>query len=89
MNAIKAIVRNGRIETDGPLELPDGTELWIPMPNGTADDELTADEIVRTLTAMERFEPLDIPADVAADLDAWERQIERYGIDRESAGGTS
>ena len=29
MDAIKAMVRNGRIETDGPLNLPDGTELLV------------------------------------------------------------
>lgn len=29
MNAIKAMVRNGRIETDGPLDLPEGTKLLI------------------------------------------------------------
>jgi hypothetical protein len=29
MNAIKAIVRNGRVEAEGPLDLPDGTELII------------------------------------------------------------
>ncbi len=33
MNAIKAIVRNGRIETDEPLDLPDGTELSIQLPD--------------------------------------------------------
>jgi hypothetical protein len=38
MNTIKATVRGGRIETDEPLDLPDGTELLIPLPNGTRDE---------------------------------------------------
>ncbi|MEZ0267628.1 MAG: hypothetical protein ACAI43_23090 [Phycisphaerae bacterium] len=29
MNAIKATVRNGRIEADEPVNLPDGTELLV------------------------------------------------------------
>jgi hypothetical protein len=38
MNTIKAIVRGGRIELEEPLDLPDGTELLIPLPNGTQDE---------------------------------------------------
>ncbi len=36
MTTIKAVVRNGRIETEEPLSLADGTELLIPLPNGTS-----------------------------------------------------
>jgi hypothetical protein len=32
MTTIKAIIRNGRIEVDEPIDLPDGTELTIPLP---------------------------------------------------------
>ena len=32
------MVRNGRIETEQPLNLPDGTELLILRPEGTPDD---------------------------------------------------
>ena len=44
MNTIRATVRDGRIEVDGPLNLPDGTELMIPLPDvrdtlGIRDDE--------------------------------------------------
>ncbi len=82
MNAIKAIVRNGRIETDEPLDLPDGTELLFSEATGSADeDEPTPEEIARVLAAMERLQPLDIPPEVAADLDAWERRLNQRGID--------
>ncbi len=43
MDAIKAVVRNGRIETDGPLGLPDGTELLIICPNGIDEDNALDD----------------------------------------------
>lgn len=39
MNTIKAVVRNGRIETEEPLDLPEGTELEIPRPGCSPDDE--------------------------------------------------
>ena len=39
MSTIKAVVRNGRIETEGPLDLPEGTELLIPIPDRSGDDE--------------------------------------------------
>jgi hypothetical protein len=32
MTTIKATIRNGRIEVDEPIDLPDGTELTIPLP---------------------------------------------------------
>jgi hypothetical protein len=32
MITIEAVVRNGRIEVDRPIELPDGTRLLIPLP---------------------------------------------------------
>jgi hypothetical protein len=32
MHTIKATVRNGRIEVDKQIDLPDGTELMIPIP---------------------------------------------------------
>ncbi len=39
MIPIKAVVRNGRLETDEPINLPDGTEILIPLSNGPLDDE--------------------------------------------------
>lgn len=36
---IKAIVRNGRLETEEPIDLPDGTEHLIPVNNGAISEE--------------------------------------------------
>ena len=43
---------------------------------------MTPEEIARVLAAMQKVEPLDIPQDVADDLDAWERKVVQYGIDK-------
>ncbi len=83
MSAVLGIVRGGRIELDEPLDLPDGTEITIPLPGGVNDDTpVTPEEIARTLVAMQLIQPLDIPPEVAADLDegtynqpAWDRQL--------------
>ena len=34
MTVLKGVVSNGRIELDEPLNLPNGTVLMIPLPNG-------------------------------------------------------
>lgn len=40
MTAIRAIIRNGRIETADPIALPEGAEFFIslPVPDGENDD---------------------------------------------------
>ncbi len=43
-------------------------------------------EIARVLAAMAQMQPLEIPDDVAADLDAWERTLNQYGIDHADQG---
>ena len=40
MSTIKAVVRNGHIETEEPLDLPEGTELLSPIPDRSGDDEM-------------------------------------------------
>ena len=90
MNAITAIVRNGRFETHERVNLPDGTEvrLWIESPTVEADDlPPTPEEIARTLAAMEMVEPFILTAEESdADMirqqadKAWERsQFEERG----------
>jgi hypothetical protein len=76
MNAIKAIVRGGRIELEEPLNLPDGTELLIPLPNGSTerndeDGPMSPEEIDRVLAAMEQIQPFDM---TDAERAAWETE---------------
>lgn len=107
MSTIKAVVRNGRIETEEPLDLPEGTELLIPLPGHSPNDTdgwdnspegiagtkvpeddgpMSPEEIARVHAAMQTLLPLEIPDDVAADLDAWERKLNQHGIDNADKG---
>jgi hypothetical protein len=73
MSTIKAVVRNGRIETEGPLDLPDGTELLIPIPDRAGDEEPGWDNspegIAAWLAWSESLEPLIFTEEEKA---AWE-----------------
>ncbi len=55
MTTIKAIVRNGRIEVDQPLNLPDGTELRIPVPNQKPVNSLRDDDTPEAPEAIEQW----------------------------------
>lgn len=74
MITIKAVVRNGRIEVDEPLDLPDGTVLQIPVPDDS--DTMSPEEVERVLPALDRMEPLQM---TEVELAAWEadRQARR------------
>lgn len=88
MSAVmKGVIRNGRVEVDEPIDLPDGTGVVL-TPEAAGDDggPVPPEEIARVLAAMQRLQPLDIPDAVAADLDAWERAVNQRGIDRADAG---
>jgi hypothetical protein len=76
MTTIKAIVRNGRIEVDEPINLPDGTELTIPIPDlasnlGSEDIEEsdTPEAIEAWIRWYDSLEPLEIST---AEGAAWE-----------------
>ena len=68
MSTIRATIRNGRIEPDEPLNLPDGTEVQITVPEND-DEPMSQAEIDRILAAMDRMQPLQM---TAAELAAWE-----------------
>ena len=90
MNAIKAIVKAGRVEVHVPPEWPDGTEVEIhPLVQlAQSEDEgpMTPQEIAQTLAAMDKVEPFDLTANKAADLEAWERKVEQYSITNMNKG---
>jgi hypothetical protein len=73
----------GRRQKDLFAGIPDGTEviLTIGESKPEEDEPMSPQEIARVLAAMKELEPLDIHEDVAADLDAWERKVNQYGID--------
>ncbi len=83
MITIKTTIRDRRIDVPAPSGIPDGTEviLTIGESEPSESEPMSPQEIARVLAAMQKLEPLDIPEDVAADLNAWERRINQHGID--------
>ena len=81
MNTIKATVRNRRIDVPAPSDLPDGAEVLLTIAPSDDNGPLPREEIARILSAMHTLEPFDIPEEVAADLDDWERKLTRRGIE--------
>src|SRR5262245_39044288 len=84
MGAIRGIIRKGQVIVTEPVDLPDETEVEIvPLGlEGSADEGTTmsADEIARTLAAMDEIEPFEMTdeerAAIAADRQArkeWEK----------------
>jgi hypothetical protein len=81
MNTIKTTVRNRRIDVPAPSDLPDGTEVLLTIAQSDDTGPMSPEGIARVLAAMQQLELLDIPDDVAADLDDWERKINQRGVE--------
>ncbi len=67
---IQAIVRNGELILDSPLDLPDGTVLSIPVPTLDVELEDTPEEIDRWIRWYDAFEPVQFSD---AERTAWEK----------------
>lgn len=84
---LKGVIRNGRVEVDEPIDLPEGTGVVVaPAATNFDDGPVSPAEIAGVLAAMHRLRPLDIPDAVEADLDAWERRLNQHGIDHAETG---
>jgi hypothetical protein len=71
VNTIRATVRSGRLELERPIDLPDGTELLIPVPDASNDDTpMSPEEIARVLAAADRMIPFDRSPEEEARLEA-------------------
>lgn len=83
---LKGFIRDGRVELDEPIDLPEGTKVMVaPEVSDQDDGPVRPEEIARVLAAMRRPRPLDIPDDVGADLDAWERKLNQRGLEHTDA----
>lgn len=76
--SIRGIIRGGRVEVDGPIGLPDGSEVVItgdprggPAPPSEDDRSPTPEEIAATLAVMDAIEPLELSAE---EQSAWEAE---------------
>ncbi len=84
---IKTTIRDRRIDIAAPSDLPDGTEVILTINASSKDNEsMPPEEIARVLAAMRQLQPLDVPADTAAELDEWERKMNQHGIDNADKG---
>ena len=90
MTTIKAIVRSGRIEVDDPIDLPDGTELIIPLPNpsealGIRDEDWsdTPEAIDGWIRWYDALEPVELTSEEralweAARREQWDFELARW-----------
>ena len=81
MTIVKTQVRNRRIEVPAPNGIPDGREVTLTIVENDDRAPLPPEEISRILAAMKKMAPWDIPANVSADLDAWEKKINQRGLE--------
>jgi len=77
---LKGVIRNGRVELNNPVDLPEGTEVIVSTTSIHHEDStVSSAEIEKILEAMNRLLPLQIEDSVAADLEKWERQLNERG----------
>ena len=89
MDAIKAIVRQGRLELEAPPDWPDGTEVLIePM---TAPSEKIGidesewrddpDSLADWAAWIQTIEPLEFTPEEARRIAEFDRQMRRYNLE--------
>ena len=105
MSIIKAVVRNGHIETEEPLDLPEGTELLIPIPdrssaaNMATIDFMTEDEqsdnpemVEHWVDDLRSIPPVPENPEKEAEWRAWDermRQFNSEAVRKQFEEGTS
>jgi hypothetical protein len=89
VTTVRTVIHNRKIEVPAPEDLADGTEVILTIGTDVVDDNgpMSPPEIARVLAAMGQLQPLEIPDDVAADLDDWERKLNQHGIDHADRDG--
>jgi hypothetical protein len=77
VTTVRTVIHDRRIEVAAPQDLADGTEVILTIGTDIDGDDgpTSPEEIARVLAAMGQLQPLEIPGDVAAELDAWERKL--------------
>ena len=87
MTTIKAIVRDGKIELDEPIDLPDGTELFIPLQGSAKTLGIRDEAWIDTPEAAEAWirwydslEPLEFTPEERRKLEAIRRQDKEWEL---------
>jgi hypothetical protein len=92
-NLIRGVVRNGRIEVESPINLPDGTELLIPLPEGMSPPpapepgwDNSPEGIAAWLAWFDSLPTLTTTPEEEADTAAWRKKMGEHGIARMEKG---
>jgi hypothetical protein len=87
MTTIKAIIRNGRIEVEKPIDLPDGTELNIAIPDapkapGMREEDWsdTPEAIAAWIRWYDSLEPLELTPEERAAWQAARQQQKEFEL---------
>jgi hypothetical protein len=72
IRTIRATVRGGRLETETPIDLPEGTELDLSIDSVYDPDVLDPSEVERILKIMDECEPVEWTEEERAE---WERDL--------------
>jgi hypothetical protein len=86
---IKGIVRDGRIDVETPINLPDGTELLIPLPEASGSEpgwDNSPEGIAAWLAWFDALPTLTITPDEEADTASWRKKMSEYGIAKRDRG---
>ena len=89
VNAIKAVIKDGRLELQAPPDWPDGTEVLIePTTAPVRDIGLDesewrdgADDLADWDAWIKTVEPLEFTAEEAARMAEFEEQVRRFNVE--------
>jgi hypothetical protein len=83
---VRGVVRGGRIEVDTPINLPDGTELLIPLPEGTGPPtaaegawDNSPEGVAAWLAWFDSLPTLTVTPEEEADTAAWRKKMAEHG----------
>ena len=82
---MKGVIRNGQVVVDEPIDLPDGSKVFVQLLNGDLDAEAEEgwDNSPSAMAAWvewcDALQPLTITALEEADADAWLRKTSELG----------
>lgn len=81
MTAIVArgIIRNGRVEVEEPINLPDGSKVIVQLPDADfeADWDNSPQGIAEWLKWCDALQPLQITAEEEEDAAAWLNRLQK------------
>ena len=87
--SLHGVIRNGRVQVDQPIDLPDGSAVLIVPVHAThlnEDRAMNADEIALALAAVDKVEPFEMTEEDRVSATAWEKTVNDYTIANNDRG---